>query len=64
MVSLSSVGIKANFLIIETDKFVPRRVEFQRGMVNNMDEINFACHHLILNHDFYLTPSSEETGMV
>ena len=63
MVSLSSVNIKASFLIVETDKIYVQAsgVSTWNGEV---DETNFAWHHLILNHDFHLPPSSEEIGMV
>ena len=62
MVSSLSVDIKANSLMIDTDKICVQAsgISTWNGEV---DETNFAWHHLILNHDFHLPPSSEETGM-
>ena len=49
--------------MIDTDKICVQAsgISTWNGEV---DETNFAWHHLILNHDFHLPPSSEEIGMV
>ena len=49
--------------MIDTDKICVQAsgISTWNGEV---DETNFAWHHLVLNHGFHLPPSSEETGMV